>query len=376
MPLLPAFQVKKAARAAPQLLTPAVPNEQKPQQLPEQPPQQATEQQQQLSPQQRSQQATEQPPSPAAPEASQQAVPQAGSPATGRGAPAPAPVKEELLASEQPSSLGPELTSEIDGEPLGVDSDSNVTADKPDKSKKSNPKKDPAAPKAALTSYMLFCGVERSKVLGDLGNLSPVEVRKELGRRWKELTPEGKAKYEEEAARDRARFSQEMEAHTGVKAEDKPKKTKKVKDKTDKVKVIKEKKRGAEVTVEATDAMTNYFAFLFSHWSSARARHPSACPSTLQAILWTRWTHPGTLEPPEATPAKRRRSQAPSEPPTAARLFMDTVREDVLAANPGMTEEELCRKLTRVWEGLDKEDKEPFIRRSKEGREECNAQGP
>ena len=62
----------------------------------------------------------------------------------------------------------------------------------------------------------------------------------------------------------------------------------------------------------------------------------------------------------------------------AARLFMDTVREGVLAANPGMTEDEMCRKLTRVWEGLDKEDKEPFIGQSKEGREvgSAGAEGP
>jgi len=259
---------------------------------------------------------------------------------------------------------------------LGTNGESNINTEKPDNSKKTKPKKDPSAPKAALTSYMVFSGVERGKVLGDLGNLGTGEVSKELGRRWRELTTEAKAGYEEEAARDRARFKQELEAHTGVKVEDKPKKAK---TKSDKVKVPKEKKRVKEVAVEAAGAMTDYFAFLFSQWSSARARHPSACPSTLQAILWTRWSRPGVLEAAEAPPAKRRRSQAPSRPPAAAaRLFMDTVREGVLAANPGMTEDEMCRKLTRVWEGLDKEDKEPFIGQSKEGREvgSAGAEGP
>ena len=56
------------------------------------------------------------------------------------------------------------------------------------KSKKSRKKKIPGAPKKPLNPYMEFVKAERPKVKEEMGNVSLMEVAKELGRRWKNLS--------------------------------------------------------------------------------------------------------------------------------------------------------------------------------------------
>lgn len=68
--------------------------------------------------------------------------------------------------------------------------------------KKSNPKR-------PLSSYLFFCAQERPKVR----ELMPVEsvtvVAKELGRRWRKLKPEQKAKFEALSVADSERYAKE-----------------------------------------------------------------------------------------------------------------------------------------------------------------------
>lgn len=49
------------------------------------------------------------------------------------------------------------------------------------------PKKDAAAPKRALSAYMLWCAEERHAVLRDNPGMAVTDVSKELGKRWKAL---------------------------------------------------------------------------------------------------------------------------------------------------------------------------------------------
>ena len=74
-------------------------------------------------------------------------------------------------------------------------------------------KRDPMAPKMPSSSYMEFAKVERSKVLVDLGQLAMVDVGRELGKRWKLLTPEQKAPFVEKSKENRLRYEQEMEVY-------------------------------------------------------------------------------------------------------------------------------------------------------------------
>ena len=76
--------------------------------------------------------------------------------------------------------------------------------------KKRKKKKDPNAPKGAKTAYMCFCQETRAKLLKENPSMSVPEIGKECGRRWKEISPSQKSKYEEMAVKDKERFKTEM----------------------------------------------------------------------------------------------------------------------------------------------------------------------
>merc|ERR1711970_791950 len=70
--------------------------------------------------------------------------------------------------------------------------------------------KDPNKPKRALSAFFYYANEERPKVRAANPDFSVGEVAKELGRQWGELTEDEKAKHEESASRDRARYDREM----------------------------------------------------------------------------------------------------------------------------------------------------------------------
>lgn len=78
---------------------------------------------------------------------------------------------------------------------------------------KNRKKKDPNAPKRALSAFFHFCGDERPKVKAELGEATVGEVAKELGRRWQDCTEEQKGKFEAMAAKDKQRYEREMAAY-------------------------------------------------------------------------------------------------------------------------------------------------------------------
>ena len=54
-------------------------------------------------------------------------------------------------------------------------------------------KKDPNAPKRALSAYMFFANENRDIVRSENPDITFGQVGKKLGEKWKALTPEGKA---------------------------------------------------------------------------------------------------------------------------------------------------------------------------------------
>merc|ERR1711973_617593 len=79
------------------------------------------------------------------------------------------------------------------------------------KEKKAKAKKDPNAPKRALSAFMFFAKEERPKVLKDNPSFSVPEVGKELGARWGKLAD--KKKFEALAAKDKSRYEAEMKKY-------------------------------------------------------------------------------------------------------------------------------------------------------------------
>jgi len=74
-------------------------------------------------------------------------------------------------------------------------------------------KKDPNAPKRALSAFFHFCNDERPKVRAEMGDASVGEVAKELGRRWQGCNEEQKSKFEAMAAKDKQRYERDMAAY-------------------------------------------------------------------------------------------------------------------------------------------------------------------
>ncbi|KAF8487189.1 high mobility group box domain-containing protein [Russula ochroleuca] len=83
-------------------------------------------------------------------------------------------------------------------------------AEKPEKAARGGArKKDPKAPKRALSAYMFFSQDWRERIKTENPDASFGEVGKLLGAKWKELDDEEKKPYIEQAARDKSRAEQE-----------------------------------------------------------------------------------------------------------------------------------------------------------------------
>ncbi|XP_036318505.1 high mobility group protein DSP1-like [Rhagoletis pomonella] len=70
--------------------------------------------------------------------------------------------------------------------------------------------KDPNAPKRSLSAFFWFCNDERNKVKAANPEYGVGDIAKELGRKWSDVDPEVKQKYELMAEKDKARYEREM----------------------------------------------------------------------------------------------------------------------------------------------------------------------
>merc|ERR1711874_914450 len=83
--------------------------------------------------------------------------------------------------------------------------DQEMTAYKPQKKKK-----DPNAPKQPLSAYFIFSTQERLRVKEGNPGFSICEVAKELGRRWAEMDPALKQRYQARAEEERQKYDNDM----------------------------------------------------------------------------------------------------------------------------------------------------------------------
>ncbi|KAG6837769.1 hypothetical protein H0H93_001696 [Arthromyces matolae] len=79
-------------------------------------------------------------------------------------------------------------------------------------------KKDPKAPKRALSAYMFFSQDWRERIKAENPDAGFGEVGKLLGAKWKELDDEEKKPYLDQAVKDKARAEEEKAAYDGKKS--------------------------------------------------------------------------------------------------------------------------------------------------------------
>lgn len=73
--------------------------------------------------------------------------------------------------------------------------------------------KDENAPKRPMSAYMFFSAKKRPEIKHAQPDLKMTEISKVLGQRWKEVSPESKAKYNKKAEKDKERYNLEMETY-------------------------------------------------------------------------------------------------------------------------------------------------------------------
>ncbi|KAJ8518696.1 hypothetical protein ONZ45_g4255 [Pleurotus djamor] len=74
-------------------------------------------------------------------------------------------------------------------------------------------KKDPKAPKRALSAYMFFSQDWRERIKAENPDAGFGEVGKLLGAKWKEMDDDEKKPYVDQATRDKARAEEEKSAY-------------------------------------------------------------------------------------------------------------------------------------------------------------------
>lgn len=81
------------------------------------------------------------------------------------------------------------------------------------KETKQKKKKDPNAPKRAMSSYMFFANDNRDSVRAENPGIAFGEIGKILGTKWKAMSEAKKKPYEDQAAADKARYESEKAAY-------------------------------------------------------------------------------------------------------------------------------------------------------------------
>ncbi|EDO14988.1 hypothetical protein Kpol_376p1 [Vanderwaltozyma polyspora DSM 70294] len=91
-----------------------------------------------------------------------------------------------------------------------------MAAPRESKKRTTRRKKDPNAPKRALSAYMFFANETRDIVRAENPDVSFGQVGRILGEKWKALTPEDKVPFEAKAEADKKRYESEKELYNAT----------------------------------------------------------------------------------------------------------------------------------------------------------------
>lgn len=231
-------------------------------------------------------------------------------------------------------------------------------------------KKNKNAPKNPRSAYILFSNVERENVKNENPKMTPKEIMKELGKKWKEADDDEKEKYRELAKEDKERFDEEMKNYVPVDEEDtgdKKKRKKKAKNspknasgpyiffcKEEREKIKKElpdlksqeilKELGQRwKLVKDTDKVKKYQEMAEVDKERFKEEMKNYVPSEEDN------------EPKQKKQRAKKDKNAPKNPTTMYQLFCKDNRENL--KKEGLNPKEVTKKLSEMWKDFNKEDK-------------------
>jgi HMG (high mobility group) box len=112
-------------------------------------------------------------------------------------------VKYEKLAAADKSRYESEMKTYVPPK-------ESVASSAASKAKKTKAKKDPNAPKKALSSFMLFSNEVRSRIKKENPSMSFGDLGKKIGELFRGLSPGEKQKYEEMAKKEKDRYNKAL----------------------------------------------------------------------------------------------------------------------------------------------------------------------
>ncbi|CAK4151785.1 unnamed protein product [Aphanomyces euteiches] len=140
--------------------------------------------------------------------------------------------------------------------------------------RKPRKKKDPNAPKRALTPFMFFSKECRETLKTEMPHLAFLDISSEIGRRWAQVSDQDKKKYEQMAQKDKDRYQDEKDNYTPD-PEYENAKTKGVRTKKD----PNAPKR----------PLSAYFFFCQEHRAAIREKNPSKSITEIAPLLAEQW---------------------------------------------------------------------------------------
>mmetsp|Transcript_27894 Transcript_27894/g.28175 ORF Transcript_27894/g.28175 Transcript_27894/m.28175 type:complete len:223 (-) Transcript_27894:283-951(-) len=128
--------------------------------------------------------------------------------------------KFEALAAKDKERYEEEMQFYVPPDPESEEMSAHPLSDmEPAKGKRrKKPKKDKNAPKGALSAYFVYSAELRDQIREEHPEMSLGSIAKMIGARWRELSAEEKAAYEEKSKRDKERYMIEMTNYLHAKA--------------------------------------------------------------------------------------------------------------------------------------------------------------
>ncbi|KDO30112.1 hypothetical protein SPRG_05304 [Saprolegnia parasitica CBS 223.65] len=142
--------------------------------------------------------------------------------------------------------------------------------------RKPRKKKDPNAPKRALTAFMFFSSYIREIVKEEMPELTFLQISSEIGRRWASLSDNDKKKFTAKAEDDKARYLREKEDYLPDPAYE---------NQGGKVKGTRKKKDPNA----PKRALSAYFYFCDEHRPATREQHPGKKITEIASLLAEMW---------------------------------------------------------------------------------------
>lgn len=259
-----------------------------------------------------------------------------------------------VLGEIKLSSNGTETSAKIS---IRTSSSKNATM-KLKKSSKMRRKvlKDPAAPKKPRNAYVLFSHDVRPTVVAELGNLSVVDIMKEVAKRWSLADTVTREKYENAQEVDKKRYQSEIKLY-------RPSEEFLAR------KAMFDSKRQAASTSGLKKNIVDYYNFLCKHYTTIAKEYKDTSPKEVQDRVWYIWSN--NLGKSKKKIKKARNPEEPKRPLSAFFLFQNHMRREMIKHGSGdIGRKEMMAAIGEKWASLDPDLKVEFESQASKLREE------